>query len=116
MILMLLLFVLMLFALWLGSRHGGLALGAICGLALALMVFCFGLKPGTPPIDVMLIIVAAITCAGIMQAAGGMDWLVQLAEKLLRKHPNNITFLAPLATFLLTVRLCKLLARTTTSS
>lgn len=103
MILMILLFVLMLFALWLGSRHGGLALGAICGLALSLMVFCFGLKPGTPPIDVMLIIVAAITCAGIMQAAGGMDWLVQLAEKLLRKHPNNITFLAPLSTFLLTV-------------
>ena len=103
MLLMIILFVLMLFALWLGSRHGGLALGAICGLALALMVFCFGLKPGTPPIDVMLIIVAAITCAGIMQAAGGMDWLVQLAEKLLRKHPNNITFLAPLSTFLLTV-------------
>lgn len=103
MVTMLLLFVLMLFALWLGSRHGGLALGAICGMALALMVFCFGLKPGTPPIDVMLIIIAAITCAGIMQAAGGMEWLVQLAEKMLRKHPNNITFLAPLTTFLLTV-------------
>jgi anaerobic C4-dicarboxylate transporter DcuB len=100
---MILLFVLMLFVLWLGSRHGGLALGAISGLGLAVMVFCFGLKPGTPPIDVMLIIIAAITCAGIMQAAGGMDWLVQLAEKLLRKHPNNITFLAPLSTFLLTV-------------
>ena len=103
MVLMIILFVLMLFALWLGSRHGGLALGAICGLALALMVFCFGLKPGTPPIEVMLIIIAAITCAGIMQASGGMDWLIQLAEKVLRKHPNNITFLAPFATFLLTV-------------
>lgn len=103
MVLMVILFVLMLFALWLGSRHGGLALGAICGLALAVMVFCFGLKPGTPPIDVMLIIIAAITCAGIMQASGGMDWLIQLAEKMLRKHPDNITFLAPLATFMLTV-------------
>jgi len=103
MILMIILFVLMLVALWLGSRHGGLALGAICGLALAVMVFGFELEPGTPPIDVMLIIIAAITCAGIMQAAGGMDWLVQLAEKLLRKHPNSITFLAPLSTFLLTV-------------
>ena len=100
---MIVLFVLMLFVLWLGSRHGGLALGAISGLGLAVMVFCFQLEPGTPPIDVILIIIAAITCAGIMQAAGGMDWLVQLAEKLLRKHPNNITFLAPLATFLLTV-------------
>ena len=103
MIQMILLFVLMLVALWLGSRHGGLALGAICGLALAFMVFFFDLKPGTPPVDVIFIIIAAITCAGIMQASGGMDWLVQLAEKVLRKHPNNITFLAPLATFTLTV-------------
>ena len=100
---MILLFVLMLFVLWLGSRYGSLALGAISGLGLAVMVFCFGLKPGTPPTDVIYIIIAAITCAGIMQAAGGMDWLIQLAEKLLRRHPNNITFLAPLTTFLLTV-------------
>jgi len=67
------------------------------------MVFCFQLKPGTPPIDVILIIIAAITCAGIMQAAGGMEWLIQLTEKMLRKHPDNITFLAPFATFLLTI-------------
>ena len=103
MILMIALFVLMLFVLWLGSRHGGLALGAISGLGLAVMVFCFQLKPGNPPIDVILIIIAAITCAGIMQAAGGMEWLIQLTEKLLRRHPNNITFLAPFATFFLTI-------------
>ena len=96
---MVVLFALMLFVLWLGSRYGGLALGAISGLGLAVMVFAFGLKPGTPPTDVIYIIIAAITCAGIMQAAGGMDWLVQLTERLLRKHPNRITFLAPLATF-----------------
>ncbi|MBQ7996526.1 MAG: anaerobic C4-dicarboxylate transporter [Paludibacteraceae bacterium] len=100
---MIILFVLMLFVLWLGSRYGGLALGAISGLGLAVMVFCFGLKPGNPPTDVIYIIIAAITCAGVMQASGGMDWLVQLAEKMLRKHPNRITFLAPLATFTLTV-------------
>lgn len=103
MITMIILFVLMLFVLWLGSRYGGLALGAISGLGLAVMVFCFGLKPGNPPTDVIYIIIAAITCAGVMQASGGMDWLVQLAEKMLRKHPNRITFLAPLATFTLTV-------------
>ena len=103
MITMIILFVLMLFVLWLGSRYGGLGLGAISGLGLAVMVFAFGLKPGTPPTDVIYIIIAAITCAGIMQAAGGMDWLVQLTERLLRKHPNSITFLAPLATFTLTV-------------
>jgi anaerobic C4-dicarboxylate transporter DcuB len=103
MVLMIILFVLMLFVLWLGSRHGGLGLGAISGLGLAVMVFAFGLKPGTPPTDVIYIIIAAITCAGIMQAAGGMDWLIQLAEKLLRKNPNSITFLAPLTTFFLTI-------------
>lgn len=90
-------------ALWLGSRYGSLALGAVAGVGLALLVFCFGMKPGTPPTDVIYIIIAAITCAGVMQASGGMDWLIQLAEKVLRRHPAMITFLAPLATFFLTV-------------
>jgi anaerobic C4-dicarboxylate transporter DcuB len=90
-------------ALWVGSRYGSLALGAISGIGLALLVFGFGLKPGTPPTDVIYIIIAAVTCAGIMQASGGMDWLIQIAEKLLRKHPDRITFLAPLTTFFLTV-------------
>ena len=90
-------------ALYVGSRYGSLALGAISGIGLALLVLCFGLKPGTPPTDVIYIIIAAVTCAGMMQASGGMDWLIQLAEKLLRKHPNHITILAPLSTFFLTV-------------
>ena len=90
-------------ALWVGSRYGSLALGAISGIGLAILVFCFSLKPGTPPTDVIYIIIAAVTCAGIMQASGGMDWLIQIAEKMLRKHPDRITFLAPLTTFFLTV-------------
>ena len=90
-------------ALWVGSRYGSLALGAISGIGLAILVFGFGMKPGTPPTDVIYIIIAAVTCAGIMQASGGMDWLIQLAEKMLRKHPDRITFLAPLTTFFLTV-------------
>jgi anaerobic C4-dicarboxylate transporter DcuB len=90
-------------ALWVGSRYGSLALGAISGIGLAILVFGFGLQPGTPPTDVIYIIIAAVTCAGIMQASGGMDWLIQIAEKLLRKHPDRITFLAPLTTFFLTV-------------
>lgn len=92
-----------LLALWVGSRYGSLALGAISGIGLALLVFGFGLKPGTPPTDVIYIIIAAVTCAGVMQASGGMDWLIQVAERLLRKHPERITFLAPLSTFVLTV-------------
>ena len=90
-------------ALWVGSRYGSLALGAISGIGLAILVFGFGLQPGTPPTDVIYIIIAAVTCAGIMQASGGMDWLIQIAEKLLRKHPDRITFLAPITTFFLTV-------------
>jgi len=90
-------------ALWVGSRYGSLALGAISGIGLAILVFGFGLKPGNPPTDVIYIIIAAVTCAGIMQASGGMDWLIQIAERLLRKHPDRITFLAPLTTFFLTV-------------
>lgn len=101
MIILQLLVVLM--ALYVGSRYGSLALGAIAGIGLAILVLGFGMKPGTPPTDVIYIIIAAVTCAGTLQAAGGMDWLIQIAEKLLRKHPERITFYAPLCTFALTV-------------
>ena len=90
-------------ALWVGSRYGSLALGAISGIGLAVLVFGFNLKPGSPPTDVIYIIIAAVTCAGIMQASGGMDWLIQIAERMLRKHPDRITILAPFSTFFLTV-------------
>ena len=102
-ILMILQLLIVLGALWVGSRYGSLALGAISGIGLAILVFGFGLKPGNPPTDVIYIIIAAVTCAGIMQASGGMDWLIQIAERMLRKHPDRITFLAPLCTFFLTV-------------
>ena len=102
-LLMILQLMIVLGALWVGSRYGSLALGAISGIGLALLVFGFGMKPGNPPTDVIYIIIAAVTCAGIMQASGGMDWLIQMAERLLRKHPDRITFLAPITTFFLTV-------------
>lgn len=102
-ILMILELLVVLAALYVGSRYGSLALGAISGIGLAILVFGFQMKPGTPPTDVIYIIIAAVTCAGILQAAGGMDWMIQIAEKLLRKHPDRITFYAPLATFFLTV-------------
>jgi anaerobic C4-dicarboxylate transporter DcuB len=92
-----------LLALYLGSKYGSLALGAIAGLGLAILGFDHGLRPGTPPTDVIYIIVAAVTCAGILQASGGMDWMIQIAEKILRKNPQYITFLAPLSTFTLTI-------------
>lgn len=102
-ILMIIELMVVLLALYVGSRYGSLALGAISGIGLAILVFGFGMKPGNPPTDVIYIIIAAVTCAGVMQASGGMDWLIQIAERLLRKHPDRITFLAPLCTFFLTV-------------
>lgn len=95
--------IVVLVALWVGARYGSLALGAISGIGLAVLVFCFNLKPGDPPTDVIYIIIAAVTCAGMLQASGGMDWMIQIAERLLRKHPDRITFLAPFTTFFLTV-------------
>ena len=82
-----------------GARIGGVGLGVMGGLGVALLTFVFGLEPTTPPIDVMLMIAAVISAAGAMQAAGGLDFLVKIAEKILRKHPQNVTILAPLVTY-----------------
>ncbi|MDO5572252.1 MAG: anaerobic C4-dicarboxylate transporter [Bacteroidales bacterium] len=92
-----------LLALYVGSRYGSIALGLLSGIGLMILVFIFGLKPGTPPTEVIYIIIAAVTCAGVLQASGGMDFLIQKAEYFLRKHPQRITFFAPLCTFFLTI-------------
>jgi len=102
-VLMVIQFLIVLLALYVGSRYGSIALGVISGIGLAILVFGFQLKPGTPPTSVIYIIIAAVTTAGVLQAAGGMDFLIQIAEKILRKNPSKITFLAPLTTFFLTV-------------
>lgn len=103
MILMIVQFLIILFALYVGSRFGSIALGAIAGIALAVFVFVFGMQPGSPPTTVIYIIIAAVTCAGVLQASGGMDFLVQITEKFLRNNPSRITFYAPFCTFFLTV-------------
>lgn len=95
-----LLFVLL--AIIIGARVGGIGLGLFGGLGLAVLTFIFGLEPTTPPIDVMLMIVAVIAAAGCMQAAGGLDLMVKWAEKILRRHPQRITLLSPLVTYLFT--------------
>ena len=94
---------LVLACLYFGARRGGVALGVISGIGLAILVLLFRIKPGSPPTTVIYIIIAAVTTPGILQAAGGMDVLIQIAERFLRKHPSLITFLAPYCTFFLTV-------------
>jgi anaerobic C4-dicarboxylate transporter DcuB len=96
-------FLLVLGAILIGIRKGGVALGMIGGLGVSLLVFGFRVAPSEPPVGVMLIILAVVTASATLEVAGGLDWLVQVVEKLLRAHPKYITILAPLSTFLLTV-------------
>ena len=91
-----------LLAIFIGARVGGIGLGIFGMIGLGILVFGFGLKPGDAPTDVMLIIVAVITAAAALQEAGGLDYLVKVAEKILRKNPAMITFLAPIVCYIFT--------------
>lgn len=89
-------------AILIGARLGGLGLGLTGGLGLLVLTFGFGLEPTAPPIDVILIIATVISAVSIMQAAGGLDYMVEVAAKILRRHPQRVTFLAPLVTYAFT--------------
>ena len=93
-------FVIVLALIFQGVRVGGIGLGIYGMVGVFILVFGFGLKPGNPPLDVMLIIVSVITAAAALQAAGGLDYLVGIAARFLRKHPAHITYLGPLTTWL----------------
>ncbi len=84
-----------------GARLGGIALGTVSGIGLVILVFAFKEPPGGPPQIVIGMIIAVITALATMQAAGGLDYLVAVAEKVMRKHPRYITFVAPVATYIL---------------
>lgn len=85
-------FLTLLLCIFIGARLGGVGLGVMGGVGMAILVFVFHLQPTAPPIDVMLMILAVITAAGALQAAGGMDYLVHLAEKALRKNQSVLLF------------------------
>lgn len=86
-----------------GARKGGVALGLLGGIGIVVLVFGFGLAPGKPPVDVMLTIVAVVAASATLQASGGLDVLLQLAEKVLRRNPKYVSFLAPFTTCTLTM-------------
>ena len=100
---MLIQFLFVLAAIIVGAKLGGIGLGVMGGLGLAILTFVFGLQPTAPPIDVMLMIAAVISAASCMQAAGGLDYLVKLAERILRRNPAHITLLAPFVTYTFTL-------------
>ena len=85
---------------FIGARVGGIGLGIYGMVGVFILVFLFGLKPGNIPLDVMLIIVSVITATAALQAAGGLDYLVGLAARFLRKHPDHITYYGPLTTWI----------------
>ena len=96
-------FALILICIAIGGRFSGIGLGAAGGFGLAALTLLYGLPLGDPPVSVIFIIMAVITCVSILQGAGGLDYLVALAEKILRKKPNAITFLGPLVCYVFTV-------------
>lgn len=89
-------------AIIIGARLGGIGLGVMGGVSLAILSFVFGLQPTAPPIDVMLMIAAVIAAASCMQAAGGLEYMVKVAEHILRRNPAKVTILSPIVTYLFT--------------
>lgn len=96
-------FAIVLLCILIGARVGGIGLGVFGGLGLAILSFGFGLKPAGLPIDVMFMIMAVVSAAAAMQAAGGLDYLIKIATNILRRNPKYITFIAPLVTWTFTV-------------
>ncbi len=92
-----------LFFIWLGARMGSIGIGFAGGFGVMVLSLVFGLKPGAIPVDVILIIMSVIAAIAAMQVAGGLDYLVFVAEKILRKNPKYITFYAPMVTYFMTL-------------
>ena len=96
-------FAIVLAAIFLGARMGGIGIGFAGGLGVLILTLFIGLSPGTIPIEVILIIMSVIAAIAAMQIAGGLNYLVAVAEKILRRNPKNITFLAPIVTYIMTL-------------
>jgi anaerobic C4-dicarboxylate transporter len=92
-------FAVVLAAIWMGARSSGVGLGLWGAVGLLVLVAAFGVNPTSPPIDVMLIILAVIMAASVMDAAGGIDFLVRIAERIIRANPKYVTIVAPLTTW-----------------
>ena len=95
-------FLVVLAAIWMGARSSGIGLGLWGAVGLLVLVMAFGINPTSPPVDVMLIILAVIMAASVMDAAGGIDFLVRIAERIIRANPKYVTIVAPLTTWTFT--------------
>ena len=86
-----------------GTRSSGVGLGLWGGTGVAILVFVFGIAPGNPPVDALLIVLSVVLASSMMQSAGGIDWMVTIAAKLIERNPKQITLVAPLVAFLFSV-------------
>lgn len=102
-IMLILQLVVLLGAIYLGVRLGGIGIGYAGGAGVLVLGLALGMKPGNIPWDVILIIASVISAISAMQLAGGLDYLVQIAERILRKNPKYINYLAPVVTYVLTI-------------
>ncbi|HET6541748.1 MAG TPA: anaerobic C4-dicarboxylate transporter family protein [Chryseolinea sp.] len=93
----------LLICIFIGARMSGIGLGVMGMIGLLILLFVFDMQPADPPLEVMLIILSVVTAAAALQAAGGMDYLVDIAGKLLRSRPQQITILGPLVTYFFTL-------------
>lgn len=96
-------FIVVLAAIFLGVRLGGIGIGYVGGAGVLVLGLVFGMKPGNVPWDVILIIGSVIAAIAAMQLAGGLDYLVRIAEGILRRNPKQINYLAPVVTYALTL-------------
>ncbi|KGK09513.1 anaerobic C4-dicarboxylate transporter family protein [Vibrio navarrensis] len=96
-------FLIVLGCILIGARIGGIGLGVMGGIGLAILSFGFGMQPTSPPIDVMLMIMAVVAAAASMQATGGLDYLIKIATHILHRNPRHITFIAPVVTYFFTM-------------
>lgn len=90
-------------AIYIGVRLGGIGIGYAGGAGVLVLGLCLGMEPGNIPWDVILIIASVIAAISAMQLAGGLDYLVQIAERILRSNPKYINYLAPIVTYVLTI-------------
>lgn len=103
MLMLILQVIVLLGAIFVGIRLGGIGIGYAGGLGVVILGLCLGMKPGAIPWDVILIIMSVIAAISAMQLAGGLDYLVQIAERILRSNPKYINYLAPTVTYFLTI-------------
>src|SRR5207247_2743742 len=95
--------IVLLAAIAIGARAGGVGMGLWGGLGLAILVFGFRAAPGSIPGEVLLIILSVIMAASAMEAAGGIDYLVKIAAGIIRKSPKHVTIIAPMVSYVFTV-------------